>query len=427
MIEWPNLEEHEKGFRVFEVPVPGGTAFEVRQDEDGTVRGAIVNREHQIVGASRNVVERPLPAIAFERELLGQLQSQCRDFGAVYCVHQGWNLGKGQDEIRRKLTRLRHDNSRMFDNFSVKNGHSFDGVFSVARNYEMRGGVLYKRVYDFRCAGNRLCCCAPTGSLKAYQSLRGAKCLEFRNELLLEYHNGPLGHHKGRDSTLEALSENWHWPGMPESVRRWCSSCTKCQEEAGKTAVQAWTRTSLYSHPFRALQMDTVTVPLRAGDQYLLTVICLFSRWCWAIPLQSRTAQEIATALLHHVIGPYQIYPVVLRSDNAQEFLSPTIRYLNRRLEIAHITGATYHPQSQGTVERLHRKINDIFRKLMEKPRPDAQEDWHLWLPFVVGFLRTQKMKALGNRSPMEVVMGIQPDLPASLRAGLPVEAVGAE
>ena len=45
-----------------------------------------------------------------------------------------------------------------------------------------------------------------------------------------------------------------------------------------------------------------------------------------------------------------------------------------------------------------------------------------VWLPFVEGHLRSQKMKVLGGRSPMEVVTGITPTLPATLRAGLLVE-----
>ena len=64
------------------------------------------------------------------------------------------------------------------------------------------------------------------------------------------------------------------------------------------------------------------------------------------------------------VIAPYYQFPVVLRSDNAREFIQGAVAYVNSRLEIAHLTGAAYHPQAQGTVGRTHRKINELVRLL---------------------------------------------------------------
>ena len=45
---------------------------------------------------------------------------------------------------------------------------------------------------------------------------------------------------------------------------------------------------------------------------------------------------------------------------HTREFLSRTIAYINSKLETDHITGPIYHPQAQGAVERMHRKINEI-------------------------------------------------------------------
>ena len=152
--------------------------------------------------------------------------------------------------------------------------------------------------------------------------------------------------------------ENWFWPELVEDVRKWCRNCSRCVEEAGRTCVQAWTRTTLYSRPFRALQFDTVKVPECRGFHYLLTVICLFSRWCWIIPITSKSSNEIAGALVKEVFGPFKIFPVVLRSDNAAEFIGKVVKSLNAMLEIKRITGSAYHPQSQGQVESMHRTMN---------------------------------------------------------------------
>ena len=53
--------------------------------------------------------------------------------------------------------------------------------------------------------------------------------------------------------------------------------------------------------------------------------------------------------------------------------------------------------------------------------------DWELHLPFVVGRLRAMEMKALGGRSPYEVVTGLKPVLPATMKVKLPVVSVGVD
>ena len=52
---------------------------------------------------------------------------------------------------------------------------------------------------------------------------------------------------------------------------------------------------------------------------------------------------------------------------------------------------------------------------------------WVTYIPFVVGMLRTMKMASLGNRSPMMIVTGLDPKLPITLSAGLPVSEIGVD
>ena len=163
------------------------------------------------------------------------------------------------------------------------------------------------------------------------------------------------------------------------------------------------------------------------GYDSILTVICLFSRWPWAIPVPNKEASTIGAALLRHVFGPFQCYPAVLRSDNAREFLSKVVEYVNHKLEIDHITGATYHPQSQGVVERMHKTINSLMRGVIASIVNEGPDNWSDWLPFVEGHLRAQSMACLGGRCPFEVVMGVKPKLPQTLLASLPVESVSVD
>ena len=112
-------------------------------------------------------------------------------------------------------------------------------------------------------------------------------------------------------------------------------------------------------------------------------------------------------------------FPYVLRSDNAPEFVSDVIRWMNAELGIRHVTSSTYHPQSQGVVERMHRTLNEIVTKMVQ----DHPGDWETKLKYAQFVLRTAPMKVLGDRSPYEVVTGLRPSMPAMLNYGHIVRA----
>ena len=208
---------------------------------------------------------------------------------------------------------------------------------------------------------------------------------------------------------------------MYENVRSWVGKCQVCTRTRGTKGVSPYVRTEFYSRPFRALQFDTISCSRDAGveeGRYVLTCICCFSRWCWLIPLKAKTAEEIAYNLLTKVMLDVAGFPVIVRSDNAPEFTGEVVRELNRLTGTTHLLGTTYHPQSQGMVESMHKTINQITRALVE----DHPEDWLERLPFVQNVLRTSPVKALGGRSPYEVVLGLKFKTPASMLGAVPVE-----
>ena len=89
-------------------------------------------------------------------------------------------------------------------------------------------------------------------------------------------------------------------------------------------------------------------------------------------------------------------------------------------LDIRHVTSSTYHPQSQGMVESMHKALNQVVRGLVE----DHPEDWEMMLPLAKCIRRISPMAVLGGRCPYEVVTGLKPRLPAKLVGPGPVVAV---
>ena len=122
----------------------------------------------------------------------------------------------------------------------------------------------------------------------------------------------------------------------------------------------------------------------------------LFSRFCWLTPIKDRGAETIGKALLERVLLDMAMFPVVLRSDRAQEFTSSVIGYMNSQLEIKHVLGSTYHPQSQGLVERMHRTMKAVITALCH----DHPQKWVAMMPYAQCVLGILPLGALGGRSP---------------------------
>ena len=90
------------------------------------------------------------------------------------------------------------------------------------------------------------------------------------------------------------------------------------------------------------------------------------------------------------------------------QFTSAIWSVLCKRLGIQHVTTTSYHPQSNGLVERFHRQLKDSLRARL------AVRDWPSHLPWVLLGLRSAP-KEDHNVSSAELLYGIPLALPGEL------------
>ena len=85
----------------------------------------------------------------------------------------------------------------------------------------------------------------------------------------------------------------------------------------------------------------------KAGNQFLLTVMCASTRFPEAIPLQKITAAVVIKALVKFftVFG----LPRVVQSDQGTNLKSKVFAQVLKTLGIDHLTCSPYHPDSQGS------------------------------------------------------------------------------
>ena len=141
--------------------------------------------------------------------------------------------------------------------------------------FELISTVLFRRVYNPVSGEVELRCAVPMGDAARFDHPgHGQTPLSYRAKIILEYHNGKLGGHQGRERTMDSISRDFWWEGMYNDIRRWCGKREHCRAERGGAGIAAWTRTELYTSPFRVMQFDTAT----CSEKHMLTCVCCFSQ-----------------------------------------------------------------------------------------------------------------------------------------------------
>jgi transposase InsO family protein len=185
--------------------------------------------------------------------------------------------------------------------------------------------------------------------------------VSLRHYILQKYHgDGLVGHH-GRNRTYDMISRDWWWKGLSTDVRGMVRGCIACRRRKdSRPTKQGISRAIFPTRPMQQWAMDiVVNLPTCEGKRHILTIIDVFTRYAWAVPIADRSAEEVADALFG-IIGIHGA-PEMLRSDNEQAFNSKMIARLRDVWDIDHIFTRPYHSEANGHVERFHRFLNGLL------------------------------------------------------------------
>lgn len=87
-----------------------------------------------------------------------------------------------------------------------------------------------------------------------------------------------------------------------------------------------------------------------------MTIIDRFTRWPEVIPTTDITAETTCKALVHNWIARFGC-PITITTDQGRVFESHLFRHLTEILGTNRIRTTSYHPISNGLVERFHRHL----------------------------------------------------------------------
>ncbi len=163
-------------------------------------------------------------------------------------------------------------------------------------------------------------------------------------------------------------------------IRAHCQGCDICQRNSKYKPKRA---PVVLSEPFEDVAVDIVG-PLekgKGGYRFMLTYVCLATRWPEAVPLRSITSQAVAEALV--LIFSRTSIPERMMTDQGSQFCSRALKQVCELLGVQQVRTSPYHPETNGAIERMHGTFQRILGKCVESGR-----DWVRQVPYVLFVLR---------------------------------------
>ena len=200
---------------------------------------------------------------------------------------------------------------------------------------------------------------------------------------------------------------------MNIDIARWCHTCKGCQTaKVSRHNTPVFRKFTEPTERFDHVHVDIVgPLPYADGFRYLLTCVDRFTRWPEAIPMVDIRAKTVFSGW----IARYGT-PATITTDRGAQFASKLWDSLCNQFGIIRNRTTSYHPQSNGMVERFHRQLKAAIMA-HESPNP-----WTITLPAVLLGVRSAVKERLG-RSAAEMIYGTTLRLPGEFTKQYTVDA----
>ena len=231
-----------------------------------------------------------------------------------------------------------------------------------------------------------------------------------RKDIVIAFHDAPLGGHLGFRKTYEKIRDRYYWPRMASDIKDYCSSCHQCALAKRPARVEHSPLQSVpvQDHPFDKVAID-ILGPLRPTPRdmkYVLIMSDYMTRWVEAVALPNITAQTVADAFVDQIVCRHGA-PRVLLTDRGTNFLSHLFTNVCKILGIGRQLTSPYHPQTDGLVERF----NKTFAQMMTNYINETHTDWDIIMPKII-FAHNTSVQASTLETPFYLLYLRDPKYP---------------
>ena len=201
----------------------------------------------------------------------------------------------------------------------------------------------------------------------------------YQIELLFRSHD-QMGH-QGIEKVYTRILKRFEWPGMKKACEKWVTACLSCQQVKDPRKLR-FPLQSIESSEFNeVVQIDHQKICMTdSGYNQVLVMIDHFTNYAEAVPCITASAEETCDHLINTWIARHGC-PMTFQSDNGTAFVGELTKELMRRSQVALAHSTTYHPQTNGLVERQNRTLVSMLRVYCSR----YMTDWERYLQQVMG------------------------------------------
>jgi hypothetical protein len=231
-----------------------------------------------------------------------------------------------------------------------------------------------------------------------------------RQDIAKMFYDHETAGHPGELETYNSIRQHYWWPGLRTFTKNYVQGCGICQQfkidrKPSKPTFLP-TESAQSSRPFANCSMDFITdlPPVDGFDSILVVVDQGLTKGVILIPCNKTvTAEETAKLLLDNLYKRFGL-PDKFISDRGPQFASKAFIELLKLLGIKSALSTAYHPQSDGTTERVNQEI-EAYLSIYCTSHP---EEWLTALN-TMEFTHNNRRHADRQKTPFELMFGDSP------------------
>ncbi len=196
---------------------------------------------------------------------------------------------------------------------------------------------------------------------------------------------------------------------MRADTEEWVGTCQAC---ASKKGTPNYAKPPLDPMPLAGFlcrwAIDVMgPLPLsRNGNRFIIVLSEYHTRFPEAFATPDAKAETVAKLVMEQIVCRYGC-PLELLSDRGTNFLSALVAELCRLCDTRKLNTSSWHPQTDGLVERFNATLINILSMYTDS----KQDDWDSFIPYALFSYRTARQESL-KETPFHLMYGADARLP---------------
>jgi transposase InsO family protein len=214
--------------------------------------------------------------------------------------------------------------------------------------------------------------------------------------------------HPGRSVTYKTLARYYFWPGMSRDVTRYVDHCDDCSRtKVWRDGKQGYLRPlPVPDRTWQEILIDFITgLPESDGCTNLMVITDRLSKDVILIALPDIATETVLKAFMERVVH-YHFVPRSIVSDRGAQFVSNLWRQFCEVTGIRQQLSTAFHPQTDGSTERMNSVIEAIMRIIVSY----GQKNWASKLTHVAVAIKGREATST-KMTPFFITHGYEMDL----------------